>query len=81
MLNRLLPQQDFTLSPMTRETSLQRGLHNIIEQESSVDEKPETNDLEPFERLPAQAEGDEPDEEGATGVDCAAGGGGDGVGY
>lgn len=66
---------------MARETSLQRGLHDIVEQERSVNEEAEADDLEPFEGFPAQAEGDEPDEEGAAGVDCAAGGGGDGAGH
>lgn len=80
MFNWLLPEEEFAFSPVARETGLQRGLDNIVEEERSVDEESEADDLKPFESLPAQAERDEPDEEGAAGVDCAAGGSRDGTG-
>jgi hypothetical protein len=79
MLNRILREKDLALSPVARQAGLERGLDNVIEQECSVDEECKADNLEPLEGLPAQAERDKPDEEGTAGVDCAAGGGRDGV--
>ena len=54
-----------------------RWVDDLVEQRSSPDQQRETDDLQPLEGLPAQAQRDEPDEERAAGVDCAAGGGAD----
>jgi len=81
MLNRLLRQQLLPPLPVSPHASLQRRPHDIIEQKSPVDKQGEAEDLQRLERLPAQSEGDDPDEEGAAGVDCGAGGGADGARY
>ena len=58
-----------------------RRVDDFVEQSCAPDQQRETDDLQPLERLPAQAQRDEPDEERAAGVDCAAGGGADLSGY
>lgn len=50
---------------------------DLVEQRSAPDQQRETDDLQPLEGLPAETQRDEPDEERAAGVDCAAGGGAD----
>lgn len=67
MLNRLLRQQLVNLLVHTK--CLERRLDNAIEEEGKVDQKGETDNLEPLERLPAQTEGDDPDEQCSTSVD------------
>jgi hypothetical protein len=56
-------------------------IDDLVEQRCAPDEKRETRHLQPFEGFPAEAERDEPDEECAAGVDCAARCGGDLPGY
>jgi hypothetical protein len=51
------------------QTGPQRRTHNIIEEESAVDQHDETDDLEPFEGLPAKGKRDEPNEQSTAGVD------------
>lgn len=80
MLDRLLRKQDLAFSSVRRETGLERGANDIIEEEGAVNEETEASDLEPFERFPAQAQWDEPDEQRTAGIDCAARGSGDGAG-
>lgn len=67
---------DLVLGPEERE----RRLDEAVEQEGEVDEEHEPHDLEPLERLPAQAQGHDPDEEGAARVDGGARGGAHGAG-
>lgn len=45
MLNRLLGEQDLALSRITRKTSLERRPDDVVEQESSIDEQAETDNL------------------------------------
>ena len=47
-------------------------LDDAVEQEGEVDKQHEAGDLQPLERLPAEAERDDPDEEGAARVDGGA---------
>lgn len=54
-----------------------RWVDDLVEQRSSPDQQRETDDLQPLEGFPAQAQRDEPDEERAAGVDRAARGGAD----
>lgn len=56
MLDRLLRKQDLAFSCVTRDTGLERGADDIIEEESAVNEETEASDLEPFERFPTQAQ-------------------------
>lgn len=55
--------------------------HDLVEDTGSIDEKSETNDLQPLESLPAESKTDHPDEQRAASVDCAAGSGGDHSGH
>lgn len=57
---------------------LKGRLDDAVEQEGEVDQQGEAKDLQPLECLPAEAERDDPDEEGPAGVDGRAGGGADG---
>jgi hypothetical protein len=52
---------------------LKGRLNEAVEQEGEVYKQSKANHLEPLERLPAEAEGDDPDEEGAACVDGGAG--------
>lgn len=45
VLNRLLREQDLTLSGIDWETSLERGSDNVVEKEGSIDEKTEADYL------------------------------------
>lgn len=54
---------------------LEGRLDNAIEKEGEVDEEAETDDLQPLERLPAEAERNDPDEKGTAGVDGGSRGG------
>ena len=65
MLDRLLGQQLLDFLDLEE---LQRRLDNAVEEEGEIDEEGETDHLQPLERLPAKAEGDNPDEEGTTRV-------------
>lgn len=78
MFNRLLRQQ---LLHLADAEEFERRLDDAVEQESKVDEQAEADDLEPLERLPAEAERDDPDEERAARVDGGAGGGAHAAGY
>lgn len=49
---------------------------DVVEDARAVHDKSEAENLKPFEGFPAQAQADEPDEEGTTGVDRASRGGG-----
>lgn len=49
-----------------------RRSDDFIEKTSCQHEQRESNDLQPFERLPTEAERYEPDEERATSVDGAS---------
>ena len=69
MLDRLLGKQ--LLDLLDAEEGKGR-LDDAVEQESKVDEQHEAGDLQPLERLPAEAERDDPDEEGAARVDGGA---------
>jgi hypothetical protein len=71
MLNRFLGKQDLSLPALARQTSLKRGLDDIVKQESSIDKKPEANDLEPLESLPAQSKRNKPNEKRAASIDRA----------
>jgi hypothetical protein len=50
-----------------------RRVDNLVEQRRAPDQERETDDLQPLEGLPAQTQRDEPDEQRAARVDCAAG--------
>jgi len=76
MLHRLLGQQLLHLLLGLQE--LKGRLDDAVEQEGEVDEEGEAGHLQPLERLPAEAERDDPDEEGPAGVNGRAGGGADG---
>jgi hypothetical protein len=71
MLNRLLRQQLLDLVGVNSK-ELEGGLHDAVEEESEVDQKNKAEDLEPLERLPPEAEGDDPDEQRAAGVNRGA---------
>jgi len=75
MLNRLLGQKLLHLLLNLQE--LDRRLDDAVEQKGKVHEECETDDLEPLERLPAEAERDDPDEERTARVNRGAGGGAD----
>lgn len=77
MLDRLLGQQLLDLLMGLEE--LERGLHDAVEQEGEVDEKSEADDLQPLERLPAEAQRDNPDEERSARVDGRSRRGADGA--
>jgi hypothetical protein len=78
VLNRLLRQQ--LLDLLLRLEAPERRPDDTVEEEGEVHEEGEADDLEPLERLPAEAEGDHPDEEGAARVDGRAGGCADAAG-
>lgn len=75
VLHWLLGQQllDLLLGPQ----ELKGRLDDAVEEEGEVDEQGEADDLQPLERLPAEAERDDPDEERPARVDGRAGGGAD----
>ena len=74
----LLQKSLLRLQPLaSRHARLERRSNDVVEQERAVDEHRESDDLEPLEGFPAETKRNEPDEERAAGVDCAAGGGGD----
>jgi hypothetical protein len=60
----------------TLATSTEKGqswrAHNVVKQESSVNEQNEAQNLQPFERLPSKAERDDPDSQRSASVDGAA---------
>ena len=59
VLDRILGQQLLDLVHLEK---LKRRLHDAVEQKGEVDEQHETDNLQPLERLPAEAERDDPDE-------------------
>lgn len=77
VFNRLLGQELFDRFLWFQK--LKGRLHNSIEQEGKVDKQSETGYLQPLERLPAEAERDNPDEKGAARVDGRARRGADGA--
>ena|SRR5690349_12426568 len=74
MLNRLLRKQLLDL-PDTEE--LKRRLNNAVEEESEVNEQGEAYNLQPLERLPAETERNDPNEEGSACIDSRTRGGAD----
>ena len=50
----------------------ERRLDDAVEEESKVDKEHETDNLECLERLPAETERDDPDEEGTAGINGGA---------
>lgn len=72
MLNGIFREQNLALSVFAGQACLERGADDIIEQESSVNKQHKASNLEPFERLPAQAEGNEPNEKCTASVNRAA---------
>lgn len=54
MLDGLLGKKNNSFAAITRKTSLEWGLDNIVEKEGSVDEQSKAGHLEPFESFPAQ---------------------------
>lgn len=80
MLNGAFGKQHLSFSPVTRQASLDRRTDNVIEHKGSIDKKRETDNLEPFEGLPAESKRDNPNEERAAGVNCATRGSGDSAG-
>jgi hypothetical protein len=77
MLNGFFRQK---LLRISNDPAFQRRSNESVEQKSSVDQEQETEDLQPFEGFPAEKEGDYPDKQGSTGVDCGSGCRGDGTG-
>lgn len=71
MLNRLFGQKPLNLFVLPEE--LERRLHDAVEQEGEVHQHGKANHLEPFETLPAQAEGHDPDDERPASVNGRAG--------
>ena len=67
VLNGLLGQELLDLFIWDSE-ELQRRLNDTVEQEGEVNKQGETDNLEPLESLPAQAKGDDPDEQGSASV-------------
>ena len=58
-------------SPSSQEGDGRRA-HNFVKDGSAPNEQSESDHLEPLERFPAETEADDPNEERAAGVDCAA---------
>lgn len=55
MLDWLLWEQNLAFSCIWGQAGFQRGLNDIVEEECAIYKKAEPNNLEPLERLPAQA--------------------------
>lgn len=55
-----------------RAERLERRLDNAVEYKRGIHEHGETHNLEPLERLPAQAERNDPDKECPAGIDSRA---------
>lgn len=77
MFNRLFGQKQFSLSYFARKTRLQGWTYDIVEQERPIDQQDKAQHLQPLEGLPSERERDQPNEQGAAGVDRAARGRGD----
>jgi hypothetical protein len=77
MLNRLFRQE---LLHLSHAEELERRLNDAVEEEGEVHQESETDNLQPLERLPAEAERDHPDEQGTAGVDGGARRGADAAG-
>lgn len=67
VLNRFLGQELLDLFIWDSE-ELQGRLNDTVEQEGEVNKQGEADNLEPLERLPTQAKGDDPDEKGSASV-------------
>ena len=73
VLNRILRQQRLILlASLALHTALQRRSNQVVEQERAVHQQRKARDLQPLERLPAEAQRHHPDEQRAAGVDCRA---------
>ena len=73
-VNKTLSRSAPQIPPQPRN---RRRVNDLVEQRCAPYQQRETSHLQPFERFPAEAERDEPYEERAAGVDCAARCGGD----
>ena len=80
VFNGFFGQQLFDLTIVDPER-LQRGLHDVVEDKSEVDQQGKAKDLEPLERFPAQAQRHDPDEESPAGVDGRSRGGAHATGH
>ena len=78
MLDRIFGQELLMRSLNAR---LERRAYKIVEYECAVHKQCETEDLQPFECLPAQTQRDDPDEERTAGIDGRARRSGDGASY
>jgi hypothetical protein len=67
MLNRILHQQRLRVPLHAR---LQRRPNQVVEQERAIHQQRKSTNLQPLERLPAEAKRDDPDEERAACIDC-----------
>lgn len=67
MLDRLLRQQ--LLDRLPRLEELERRLYQAVEQEGKVHQQGKSDYLQPLERLPAESERDDPDEQRTARVD------------
>jgi hypothetical protein len=54
-------------------TPFHRWPDQIVEQKRAVHEQRKTEHLQPLERLPAKAKGDDPDKEGTAGINSGTG--------
>lgn len=67
MLNGILGEQLLNFLIFTQE--LEGWLDNAVEDKGKVHQEGETQDLEPLECFPAQAQGDNPNEQGSACID------------
>lgn len=67
VLDGLLREQ--LLDLLVRLEEVERRLHEAVEQEGEVDQQREAEDLQPLERLPAEPQRHDPDEERPARVD------------
>jgi len=67
----IITDRDRLPFPPSQESS-GRWSHDIIEDTRTPDQKRKAEDLQPFERLPAETQTDDPDEERTASVDRAA---------
>lgn len=60
--------------------AFKRGLDDAVEQKGEVHKQGESHNLEPLERLPSQAKGDNPNEQSSASVNSRPRGGADASG-
>lgn len=78
VLNRLLGKKLFDL--LLHPQEFKRGLDDAVEQEGEVHKQGESENLEPLERLPAQAKRNDPNEQSPASVNSRPRGGTDAPG-